>query len=348
MNNIFMKIEKNMNKGIALFGAGQNGKWSLDYLLKNGHNVPCFIDNDSELSNTSINNIPVYSYAEFLKINSGYPILITAKHAVIPIIKDLTDYKLKMPFDAWFYLKNKKKIDETKQYFIDKKSKMVLNSIIKTMLSGDEKYCAKVAEGQQYFCLPNFLNKGGEVFVDLGAYVGDTVEKFICSQNGSYKHIYAFEPSISQFNAAELRFKRLINEWALDCKSISLIKAGVGSKTSVMYINSDAKHLISTTVLPYKQEGCDKIEGYALDDFFKEIQISFVKVDIEGSEFEMLKGFKKIIKRDKPKFALSVYHRPDDLFNCIKLLKECVPDYRFALRQHSPILVDTTLYCWIE
>ena len=321
----------------------------MNYLLENGYNVICFIDNNPELSNTYISNVPVYSYSNFLKKNPNtIPILITAKHATLDIMKSLNDYSLKIPFDAWFYLKNKNEFEKIKLSFIDEKSKTVLNGIVQTMLSGDEKYCSKVAEKDQYFCLPNFFNKGNDVFVDLGAYVGDTVEKFIYSQNGSYRHIYAFEPSTPQFNAATLRFKRLVDEWALDKNSISLIKAGISDKTSTMYIENDAKHLLSTTVISEKKENCEEVQVYALDDFFKNIQISFVKVDIEGSEVNMLKGFKKIIKRDKPKFALSVYHRPDDLINSIKILKECVPEYKFSLRQHSPMLVDTTLYCWID
>ena len=54
-----------------------------------------------------------------------------------------------------------------------------------------------------------------------------------------------------------------------------------------------------------------------------------------------------IVKRDRPKMALSVYHRPDDLFRIIGLVGNLNIPYNYALRHHSHLLIDTVLYCWI-
>lgn len=345
MSELFLKIENNIDNGIALFGAGQNGKWCLDYLKQNGYKVNCFIDNSSNIQNTYINDIPVLSLDKFKSCNIKEIILITAKHAVLPILKLLEDYELKMSFDAWFYLKNHEKYEQIRASFEDEKSKLVLDCIIKTMLTGNEKYCAEVAEPNQYFCIPHFFNTGNEVFVDLGTYVGDTVEKFIISQNGSFKHIYAFEPSKPQQKAAKVRFKRLTQEWALDKRKISLVNAGVSDKTKIMSIEDNS---LLTSVSLSSANNKNKIKVYSLDDYFLNTPVSFIKVDIEGAEIGMLKGAANIIKRDKPKFAISTYHKPDDLINIFNNLKDVEPTYKFKLRHHSSLLMETTLYCYME
>ena len=47
----------------------------------------------------------------------------------------------------------------------------------------------------------------------------------------------------------------------------------------------------------------------------------------------------------KPKIAICVYHRPDDLINIMHILKSYVPEYRFYLRHHSSLAMETVLYC---
>ena len=120
----------------------------------------------------------------------------------------------------------------------------------------------------QYFCLPQFVNTGNEYFIDAGAYVGDTVEKFIWVNNGGFKHIYAFEPGIIQFNALVKRKERLINEWALDPDSISLINAGLSEKNGEAdIILGDGMHLLSTCLdTKSNPTANDQVIIYALDN----------------------------------------------------------------------------------
>lgn len=343
--NEFNYVENNFSNGIALFGAGINGEWCLDYLHSNGLNVNCFIDNSLSMQNTKVKGIPVYSYDNFIK-NYSCPILITAKHAVLPIMKLLENYDIKMSFDAWFYFKNKDKYDEIENVFKDDKSKQVLWAVIKTMQTGDEIYCANVCEKDQYFCLSEFTNRGDEVFVDAGAYVGDTIEKFIWKQNGGFRKIFAFEPGIKQFEALGIRLERILREWAIDNAKVKLYNAALGESNKKSFISSRTE-LMQSCIRSADQNSSQKINIYTMDELFKDEKISFIKSDIEGSEISMLNGAKETIQRNKPKMALSAYHRPDDLFNILHFCQNTVPEYKFKLRHHSPMLVDTTIYCYI-
>ncbi len=42
-------------------------------------------------------------------------------------------------------------------------------------------------------------------------------------------------------------------------------------------------------------------------------RITLINADIEGFEMDMLKKLEKIIKRDRPVLAISVYHKKEDV-----------------------------------
>ena len=341
-------IEKRINGNIALFGAGQFGTAAFEYLKNSKYRVICFIDNAPQKQGMKIDGIPVVSLNDEL-LKSTDIILITAKHAVDSIKLILDKNKPSMSFDSWFVIKNIKKYQHLKdQIFGDTRSKECLIGVMLAMLTGNEEFCASIMDFNQYFCLPQFVNRGDEYFVDAGAYVGDGVEKFIWANNGGFKHIYAFEPGNQQFDALVKRKLRLLNEWALDENDITLVNAGLGEHESFATININKGHLLGAnlTVNATDEDGSG-IQVFSLDDFIKDNKVTFIKADIEGMEMEMLKGAIKTIEKNQPKMALSVYHKPDDLFVIIDFILKINKEYRIEIRHHSPLLMDTTIYCWI-
>ena len=73
-------------------------------------------------------------------------------------------------------------------------------------------------------------------------------------------------------------------------------------------------------------------------------KITMIKMDIEGSELEALKGAKKTIQRDKPKLAICIYHKPEDMADIPLYIKELVPEYKLYIRHHSNFATETVLY----
>ena len=69
-----------------------------------------------------------------------------------------------------------------------------------------------------------------------------------------------------------------------------------------------------------------------------------IKMDIEGSELEALKGSKKVIQRDKPRLAICIYHKPEDMTEIPLYIKELVPEYKLYIRHHSNAGTETVLY----
>jgi hypothetical protein len=70
-------------------------------------------------------------------------------------------------------------------------------------------------------------------------------------------------------------------------------------------------------------------------------------MDIEGAELDTLKGAEQLIKKYKPKLAVCVYHKFEDLYVIPQYLHSIVPAYKFVLRQHDCSLYETVLYAWV-
>ena len=73
-------------------------------------------------------------------------------------------------------------------------------------------------------------------------------------------------------------------------------------------------------------------------------QVTFIKMDIEGSEYEALKGAKNTIKMYKPRLAISVYHKLQDIWDIPKLILELNPNYKLYFRHYSIAEDETVLY----
>lgn len=201
----------------------------------------------------------------------------------------------------------------------------------------------------QYFAFEPFMeDMPSEVFVDCGAYVGDTIEKYIWERDGVFKKIIAFEPDKDNFKAMESRVQRLLNEWNLKEESIELHPYGVSDKSEEGVIKRYEKNNgLGSKLLHDTGEEGEACGTVALDAYIKE-PYSFLKADVESYEYKMLLGAQKGIKEYKPLLAICLYHNAVDLYSIPLLIKELVPEYRLAVCHHSKRAAETTLYAWIE
>ena len=108
----------------------------------------------------------------------------------------------------------------------------------------------------------------------------------------------------------------------------------------------------NSSLIPYEKgkpvnpSRIKEIEMRSLDSFVKDERITYIKYDVEGSESEALDGSKTVIKRDKPKLLVSLYHRTEDMFALPIKVTELNPSYKLYLRQHPYIPAwDMNLYC---
>ena len=345
-SSYLLEIDKLItSNGISLFGAGQYGFFCSEYLIKNNYKVNYFIDNDNTKWNTNINGIKVCPKTN---ISKDEVILITSNHAVSNIMEDIKDnYKYVTSFDKWFIYKNYEKFKKIYDLLSDNISKKTLECLIYSKFISNKELLYTIYDPDIYF---SYLFKQitiNDIFLDAGAYCGDTIEKFIYKNFGVFTKIYAFEPGKKQFNAMNKRLERLKNEWAIDDNKIEVINMGLSDKLkSVNFLESNILTYCKATD---SNEYINKMEFTSVDEYLDTSSpITFLKADIEGEELNMLKGAENTIKKYKPKMAISVYHRPDDLFSIFEYIKKLVPEYAFFLRHHSISFDETVLYCWVD
>jgi FkbM family methyltransferase len=220
----------------------------------------------------------------------------------------------------------------------DNRSKDTFIAYINAKISGRSNELYELYDANQYFPKDIITLSNGEIFIDAGAYNGDTLKRFIDEVHGMYKTIYAFEPDVNSFKELKcfVKNKGLYN--------INIYNNGVWKENTVMKFNIDNGNGERSF---FTEAGKTLIEVKAIDSLLHENEVTFIKMDIEGSELSALQGAEQTIKQFKPKLAICVYHKPNDLITIPQYIKRLVPEYRLFLRNHLHISQELVLYATI-
>ena len=194
-----------------------------------------------------------------------------------------------------------------------------------------------LSEGKQYFDLPELPHSTEkEVFADIGCYDGLSTVYFNnwCSGNG---FSYCFEPDKANIE----RIHRVLKNKKVD--SYKLVDKGVWIKTGYIGFVSTGN---SVSHVSENVGDADKVEVVTLDEALNDKVVTFIKMDIEGSEMEALKGAERIISEQTPKLAICVYHKPQDIWEIPELVLKINDSYKFYLRHYSYKDNETVLYAF--
>ncbi len=200
-------------------------------------------------------------------------------------------------------------------------------------------YCPAMLEYEQYFDPDIVKLRENEVFVDAGVLNLGTSLRFIeeCrkARIKNFK-IYAFEPD----GASYARCKE-IRETIPDV-DLNLYQAGLWSEDTTLHFSEMGNGASRIT----QQETTTSIHVVPLDRCISG-EVTFIKMDIEGAELEALKGCQEIIRRCRPRLAISIYHKKEDLVEIPLFIKTLVPEYKLYVRHYSNDTGETVLYAVI-
>lgn len=355
------------SKKIVLFGAGSYGILMIRGFKDIGmyENIYAVCDNDEKKWGGMLEGIQVRSIDDVIRESKEFVVVISSQYE-----KEIRNSLIEYSLDIFTKSVYQQFVEQTLSFYVyetthivndeisvctlikeyhdnfmgkeeeilslleDEESKNVVRKRIDFYKSGELRYIKEIPVTEKEYFDREYYNHIGEdeVFIDCGAYIGDTVEKFVECVGDKYSKIYAFEPDSENF-------KRLCEQVAKKgYNNVELYKYATGKENGELKFNQ-----FGTMGSAISEEGEAKVEVKSLDEFIIG-KVSWVKMDIEGAEYETLQGMEKIIKRYKPKLAICIYHKCEDLFRLPLYLHTLVPEYKFKIRHHDYSLLDTVLY----
>lgn len=228
------------------------------------------------------------------------------------------------------------RLERVMSYLSDEKSCKVLSACIDYRTKRIPIPNELFSEHDQYFVSEIIHIRDGEIFVDGGAYTGDTIQQLLDEarkQKVNIEKVLAFEPEEKNYT--------LLSKFYGNRSNIKLIKQGLSDKKDVLLFSATG---VTAKIVDDEDKATDKIEVVNLDSISECKDASFIKMDIEGAEWDALHGARELIVRNKPKLAICLYHSDRDMIRLIELVHELVPEYKLYVRHHSKSNVETVLY----
>ena len=181
---------------------------------------------------------------------------------------------------------------------------------------------------------------GGDVVIDAGVGWGDTTIYLAALANEKAGgHVYAFDILEEGMNALSEQIKENPG-----IENITPILRGLsdtdGDQVSISSPGPDAR-------ITEEKTG-RTVETITIDTFSEQKgldKVDLIKMDIEGAEVPALAGAANTIKQHKPKLAISVYHKWDDLLVIPQLIHTIRDDYSYYLDCTTGFGGETILYC---
>ena len=177
---------------------------------------------------------------------------------------------------------------------------------------------------KKYAFLKKKILKDINIFIDVGAHHGDTINEFL--EIFSIKKIYAFEPSKENFTKLKIKVAEIEKSKSV---KIEISPFGLGEKNYILPLNEIAdgvsntfnnlnvnskyfrKKKFITTLFGIKKFIKNKVPTriIRLKEFMEQEnidKIDFMKIDTEGFEYNILLGLEENIK--KVEFILFEHH----------------------------------------
>ena len=325
---------------VIVFGAGEMAKWVTRHWNNYGIEIEGYaVDAEFFKPNQQILNRPIYNFAELSTQAEKFVFVLGMEdemqggHRAFDFLNDenIISYPLPINLDgsnekiSLDFIKNTHdKFKSTFNMLEDELSRQTMMSFLKLKLTGDWTFNLNVFRPSPYFNELTEPAKGGG-YVDCGAYCGDTVERFIKWSGGKYKKIFAIEADPKNFIA----LKNFVHDKGY--KNITLFNCGVWNEKGVINFESQIER---TQV---SESGKVEVPTEKLDDLLGNESINFIKLEIQFSELNGLKGAEKILKNQAPILSVSIFHKAEDLISIPQFIKSIQPNYKIYLRKHTRI-----------
>jgi FkbM family methyltransferase len=348
----FDELAGDVSDSIILFGAGGLGRRCLAGLRRSGLEPQAFADNNPRLWNTEIDGLRVLPPAEAAKRFSKTSVFVITiwgargSDRMTDRVRALRSLGCEtvMPFGPLFWrypdgvlphygvdlphgvIEQSNDVLKGFDLWADAASRREYIAQLRWRLSFDFDGLGPPALDTIYFPPDLVRLQANELFVDCGAFDGDTLREFLIASNGAFEKYIAFEPDPGNFARLNDSLTGLPDAVR---QRIEICRAAIAAADGTARFSAEggpSSHL---------GEGDLEVEAIALDRYLGNRRPTFIKMDIEGAEPEALAGVNRHIRADAPILAISCYHRQDHLWAIPLLINSINSQYAFYLRPHD-------------
>ncbi len=349
-NLAFDKLLAGCGNRLVLFGAGNLGRKVLQCVRSIGVEPLAFSDNSQSKWGSYVDGVPVVSPKEAAaRYGASASFLVTIwsrgnyyrdsrsqlERLGCTHIEStaslrwkcadqmLPDYCQDLPHKLY---EQAAKVRKAASLWADDSSRREYLNQVRWRALGDQNALGPPVKEKQYFLDSLYRINDHEVFVDCGAYIGDTAEELI-RRNPAFSRLIAIEADPGNFDR--------LTKW------IATLDASVASRISALNVAVGAKRgqcrfqASGNDGARLATDGNVVVECIPIDDLAAEAGPTFIKMDIEGAELEALEGARRSIQTHRPILSICVYHKQNDLWSIPLFIHTLVEDYRLFLRPHE-------------
>lgn len=332
---------------VVLFGAGTAGRQALEGMLRAGSPPVALADNNSALWDTEIVGIPVLSPADAVVRYKDSAVFVVTIFQGAGARRQLREMGVRRIISLaplyWKFADELLPLGSLSlaeppcraaadvraafQLLSDDASRLEFVRQLEWRANLESELLPPALPlAEMYFPRDLLAPRRDEVFVDCGAFDGDTLQAFLEFSGGDFRRYQALEPD----PANHARFVAGLAQLRPEQRAkVDVRQAAVGARGGT--VRFDAQGSLGSAV---KTDGHTEVECLPLDAVCRDLPPTFIKFDVEGAEAAALQGAAGVIAEHAPVLAICVYHKPEDLWSLPLAVHRLRPDYRYFLRRY--------------
>lgn len=330
---------KECAKPIVLYGMGNGADKLLDWCEASGVRVQGVFASDEFVRGQKFRGFTVERY-DALKKRLGEELLVViafaserpevlARFAELDAEQEVVAPHLPLFEEeetvsrAWLQ-KHEAELQQVYDMLADEQSRKVFGATLNYKLSGKIKYLFACETQRTEDIRELIAPTQDEVYLDLGAYNGDTIKELGELTEWQWRGVIAVEPD--RRNCRKLR--ALAEDLAARNLPVEVHEAGIWSEAGELGFSDSGGRQSTFIGAEKKSVPVTTIDAVAARG------VTLVKMDVEGAETQAIAGGRATLAKYAPKLFVAAYHYDVDLFRLPLMLHKIVPQYKIYLRKH--------------
>jgi FkbM family methyltransferase len=339
--------------GFVLAGAGTAGRWVASRLRRSGAAIHCFADNRAHVIGPEVDGVAVLSPSRAVERYGDAAFIVTVFNPG-ELSAQLRGLGVRRPVHwmslMWAYAEDFlpyydldlphpmiAEADDILRVFDlldDDVSRQTLIDQVRYRLTLDPGVQGPPADIANMYAEPGICSPTpDDVYVDVGAFDGDSIATHLARTGGRARRVIAVEADPNNLPALRARIDEMPKDLA---RSVEIHAVAVGAEHGTATFYADGTLSSSMYALPNVTDAnLLTVEMTTLDDLLANTGASYVKIDIEGAEPLALAGAKRTLATGQAVWATCLYHCPEHLWTLPLRIADSGGRYRHAIRRYA-------------